>query len=80
MRKRHWKPALERAGLPAELRVYDLRHSFVTAAIRAGERPEVVAELVGHADVSLTLDVYRHVHREEREAAARRAGGLLLTE
>jgi integrase len=44
------------AGLPA-IRLHDLRHTWATLALSAGEHPKVVQERLGHANVSITLDV-----------------------
>jgi len=52
--------ALETTGL-ARMRPYDLRHSAATLLLAAGEHPKIVAELLGHAKVTLTLDTYSHV-------------------
>ena len=57
----HFKPAHLRAGLPAGIRLYDLRHTCATLLLQAGENPKVVSERLGHASVTLTLDVYTHV-------------------
>ena len=46
--------------LPA-IRLHDLRHTWATLALQAGEHPKVVQERLGHAKVSITLDVYSHV-------------------
>jgi len=57
------------AGLEP-LRIHDLRHTAATLMLRAGVSPKVVAERLGHATVSLTLDVYSHVLPDmQREAA-----------
>lgn len=65
------------ADLP-EIRFYDLRHSYVTGALRAGVRAEVVSERIGHASVAFTLSTYAHVHPSmDREAATRAAAYLL---
>ena len=58
---RHFKPALKAAGLPATVRLYDLRHTCATLLLQAGVNPKVVAERLGHASVTLTLDTYSHV-------------------
>lgn len=52
--------ALEATGL-ARMRPYDLRHSAATLLLASGEHPKIVAELLGHAKVTLTLDTYSHV-------------------
>jgi integrase len=66
----HYKPTLKRAGLPATMRVYDLRHSSATLLLAAGENVKVISERLGHASVTLTLDVYSHVLPGQQEAAS----------
>ena len=51
---------LEKAELP-RMRVHDLRHSFATLLLALGEHPKVVQEMLGHSQVSLTLDTYSHL-------------------
>jgi integrase len=43
------------------IRFHDLRHSHATHLIRAGAHAKVVAERLGHASASFTLDRYGHV-------------------
>lgn len=47
---------------------HDLRHTYATLALRRGVPVEVVSKILGHARVSITLDVYRHVLDNERRA------------
>jgi integrase len=54
------KTVLKQAELPA-MRSYDLRHSHATQLLKDGVNPKVVAERLGHASVTLTLDTYSHV-------------------
>jgi integrase len=59
----HYKqflPLLERAGLP-RIRLHDLRHTAATLLLRANVNPKVVSEMLGHASIALTLDIYSHV-------------------
>lgn len=51
--------AIARAGL-CGFRPYDLRHTTATLLLAAGEHPKVVAELLGHSGIKLTLDTYTH--------------------
>jgi integrase len=46
-----FKPALTAAGLPAEVRLYDLRHTHATLLLMAGVHPKVVAERLGHSNI-----------------------------
>lgn len=48
------------AGLPP-IRLHDVRHSYATAALRAGVPVKVVSERLGHSSVSFTQDTYMHV-------------------
>lgn len=59
----------------SEIRLHDLRHSHATLLLRAGVHPKIVSERLGHAKVSITLDVYSHaVPTLQREAATKLAG------
>ncbi len=40
---------------------HGLRHSYATAALRAGVGPHVISKRLGHADVATTLSIYSHV-------------------
>jgi integrase len=76
--RRHFKPTLTRAKLPASIRLYDLRHSCATLMLSAGENPKVVSERLGHASVTLTLDVYCHVLPTMQEAASEKLEAILF--
>ena len=56
---RHFKPLLRRTE-PPEIRFHDLRHTCATLLLTKGVRPEVFSEMLGHANVSITLDTYSH--------------------
>jgi integrase len=62
---------LKEAGLPAEVRFHDLRHTAGTLAIRQGQSITVVSKMLGHADPAMTLRRYAHVLDDMREDAAR---------
>jgi integrase len=49
-----------------KIRLHDLRHTAGTLMLRRGMRVEVVSKILGHAKVSITLDVYRHVLESEK--------------
>lgn len=51
---------LKKAGLP-HMRFHDLRHSAATILLAMGVSAKVVQELLGHSNISLTLNVYGHV-------------------
>jgi Phage integrase family len=62
---------LEDAGLPAEVRIHDLRHRAATLAVRQGMPIHVVSRMFGHSDPAMTLRRYAHVFDDMREDAAR---------
>jgi integrase len=66
------KIRVKRASLPQTLRFHDLRQRG-TLPLRQGVNPKFVQELLGHADISLTLNTYSHVLPDMGDAAA---GGM----
>jgi len=57
------------AGLPP-MRFHDLRHSAASFLGADGVPVEVAKAILGHSDVRLTLNLYRHVQPEEFDSAA----------
>lgn len=58
-----------KAGLPP-MRFHDLRHSAASFLGADGVPVEVAKAILGHSDVRLTLNLYRHVQPEEYDRAA----------
>ena len=71
----HLYPLLERAGLP-RVRFHDLRHTFATIMLQNGEHPKVVQEMLGHANISETMDTYSHVLPDMQSDAMKRLDAL----
>lgn len=63
-------------GLP-RIRLHDLRHTFATLALCAGVPAKVVSEILGHASIAITLDVYSHAVPALQEDATARVAGLV---
>lgn len=59
--------AVRRAGIPA-CRFHDLRHTFATRLVLSGADPKTVSELLGHADIHMTMR-YSHPTPEAKRAA-----------
>jgi len=55
-----FRALLKEAGLP-RIRFHDLRHSAATLLLSMGVHPKVVQELLGHSNISMTMDTYSHV-------------------
>jgi hypothetical protein len=60
-RARPWARAVGAAGITPPPNFHDLRHTAVTMAIAAGAYAKEIAELVGHASIKTTMDVYGHM-------------------
>jgi integrase len=73
---RSFKRALRRAGLP-EMRFHDLRHSCATLLLVQGVAPRVVMEILGHSQISLTMNTYTAVIPALQVEAAAKLDELL---
>lgn len=60
---------IRECGMP-HLNVHALRHTFATRLLEENERPKVVQEMLGHANISMTMDTYSHVMPELKKSAA----------
>jgi integrase len=76
---RSFHKLLQRADLP-RMRFHDLRHSAASLLLSMGIHPKVVQELLGHSQISLTLDTYSHVLPGLQRQAVDDLGALLATE
>ena len=72
---RIWKLTRKQAGIE-DVRLHDLRHSVASQAVLEGVPLPVVARLLGHSQVSMTLR-YAHVAEREVETAAQRVGRVI---
>lgn len=66
-----FKRALRAAGIPTTVRFHDLRHTCATLLLQQRVHPKVVSELLGHANISMTLNIYSHVLPDMQDEAAR---------
>ena len=72
-----FKKVLNRAGLP-NIRFYDLRHSAAILLLSLGVHPKVVQELLGHTQISMTMDLYSHVLPGMQQDAMRKLDAELI--
>ena len=56
---------LKRAGCKS-VRFHDLRHTFATRCIELGVDVKTLSEILGHANVSTTLNTYVHSSMERK--------------
>jgi integrase len=69
-RNRDWKPAQLAAGVEPFRRIYDLRHTFATFALRAGISTFDLSRYMG-ASLTMIDRHYGHLARDGREHAIR---------
>jgi integrase len=77
VRQSNWRravflPARARAGLSDRFRVHDLRHTAASLMIQAGYPPKMLQEILGHASITTTLDLYGHLYPGEMDRYAAR--------
>lgn len=65
-----FKKILKDNHLPTSLNVHSLRHTTASLLIANGTDVATVASLLGHAQVSTTLDIYTHAFDKNRKKAA----------
>ena len=66
-------PARKQAGISDRFRIHDLRHTAASLMIQAGYLPKMLQEIMGHASITTTLDLYGHLYPGEMD----RYAGLL---
>ena len=66
--RRHFRPAVERAGLPEALRFHDLRHTFASLLLADRTPIEVVSRILGHSSIRVTMDTYGHLRDDAFDA------------
>jgi integrase len=60
------------------VRLHDLRHLHASVAIKEGMDPKMLADRLGHARASFTLDVYTHLFEKQRASSAVSSASLIL--
>lgn len=58
---------------------HDLRHTFATRLFELGENPKTVQTLLGHSNISTTLDTYTHVLDNMKENVSNKLNDLYLS-
>ncbi len=50
-----------------KISMHVLRHTFATRCIEAGMKPKTLQKILGHANISMTMNLYVHVTEEEKQ-------------
>mgnify|MGYP001593995434 CR=1 FL=1 len=73
--RRLWERIRTAAGCP-DVRIYDLRHTFASAALASGQELALIGELLGHRKAQTTKR-YAHLMTAAGEDAAEKAAAFL---
>ena len=73
--RKRFKRVLNNIGFP-DRKFHDLRHTFATRLFELEEEPKTVQELLGHSNISTTLDIYTHVLEGMKKKAASKLNDL----
>jgi integrase len=60
------------AGLPAQVRFHDLRHTCAALLIAQGAHPKAIQAHLGHSSIQVTMDRYGHLFPDALEQLADR--------
>ncbi|MEE4355027.1 MAG: tyrosine-type recombinase/integrase [Desulfococcaceae bacterium] len=69
MLRRHFYPALKKAGIP-KMRFHDLRHTYASLLIEQGENIKYIQSQLGHASPMVTLTTYAHLMKPVNQESA----------
>ncbi|HEX6551448.1 MAG TPA: site-specific integrase [Ktedonobacteraceae bacterium] len=72
-----FKKLLKKAGLPS-IRFHDVRHSAATLLLSLGVHAKVVQEMIGHTQISMTMDIYSHVLPSMQQDAVGKLNSLIV--
>jgi len=68
IRTRHFDPIIKKSLLNNKTTIHDLRHTFASINLMEGVPVLVVSNHLGHANPSITLDIYSHYIPESAES------------
>jgi len=75
--RRDYDRLVKLAEVP-RIRIHDQRHTYVTLALASGANIKAISRHIGHAQSSLTLDVYAHVMPDQHRDVADKVGAILF--
>ncbi|PPK90848.1 site-specific recombinase XerD [Kineococcus xinjiangensis] len=73
---RRFNRLVDRAGVP-RIRLHDIRHTYATLAMDAGADPKTLSDRIGHANTSITMQVYTHRSTGKDRPLAERMSALI---
>lgn len=73
--RKNFKKVIESINIH-DKKFHDLRHTYATRLFELGENPKVVQKLLGHSNISITLDTYTYVLGEVEAQAISKLNNL----
>ena len=70
-------PTLLNRAQVKKIRFHDLRHSTASLLLSLDVHPKIVQELLGHSNISITMDIYSHSMPSLQEGAVAKLDALL---
>jgi integrase len=77
--RRHFEPALRRAGL-RRIRFHDLRHTYASLLVEQGEHPKYIQTQMRHSSIIVTMDTYGHLMNTVNQESAKRLDSTVFEE
>ena len=77
--RRRFRKLLQLAGLP-KMRYHDLRHGAASLMAAQGVSPRVAMEILGHAQIGTTMNIYTHIAPEFQKEATDKVADALWPE
>ena len=60
---RYLEKICDKSGIE-RISMHTLRHTFATRCIESGMKPKTLQKILGHANISMTMDLYAHQSRQ----------------
>lgn len=76
--QRLYKNLLKKAGIRTR-KFHAIRHTFATRALELGVDIKTLSEILGHSNVSITLNVYAHSLMEQKKKAIDKLNDMHIT-
>ncbi len=67
--RKHFNYYIEKSGVP-KIRMYDLRHTFVTTMMSEGWEMYAISKRIGHSNIQTTINTYGHITEKVRKEMA----------
>ena len=71
-RQKVFLPVRKQAGISDRFRIHDLRHTAAALMIQTGYPPKMRQQILGHASITTTLDLYGHLYPGDMDKYADR--------